>query len=593
MTLPPRYSDPFAWESDPYPTAVSTETADRFFHAAIARMSGGLSPGALAAAYLDWIAHLAVSPGKQAHILEKAAQKQFRLGRFINNCACNPGQAENCIKPLPQDKRFSAPEWQHWPFNLLYQAFLLNQQWWHNATTGVRGVSKHHERMVEFTARQLLDVVSPSNFLWTNPEVLYRTFQEGGDNLKRGFENLLQDWERYWSRQPAPGTEAFKPGKGVAVTPGKVVYRNRLIELIQYKPSTSEVRPEPVLLVPAWIMKYYILDLTPANSLVRYLVDRGFTVFAISWKNPLPDDRDLSLEDYRELGVMKALEAVSEIVPGEKVHAAGYCLGGTLLSIAAAAMAREQDERLKTLTFLAAQADFTEAGELTLFIDDSQVSLLEDMMWEQGTLDARQMAGAFQLLRSNDLIWSRLTRDYLMGERAPMDDLMAWNADATRMPYSMHSDYLRKLFLNNELAVGRYEVDGRPVALTDIRAPIFAVATEWDHVAPWRSVYKFNLLTDTDVTFLLTDGGHNRGIVAAPQNDKRHYHLATKLKDDPYKDPDSWVEGVAPTQGSWWPAWVTWLEERSGSPVKPPKTGASARSLQPLADAPGGYVHMS
>ena len=432
-------------------------------------------------------------------------------------------EAPCCIEPLPQDKRFIGEDWQKWPYNLMHQAFLLNQQWWHNATTGVRGVTKQHESMVEFASRQILDMFSPSNFILTNPEVLQHTFKKGGMNLVRGLQNLIEDWERSVSGKKPVGTENFVVGRDVAVTPGKVIYRNRLIELIQYAPATDRVRPEPILIVPAWIMKYYILDLSPENSLVKYLTEQGFTVFMISWKNPSPEDRDLSMEDYRTLGVMAALDAVSAIVPDRKVHAVGYCLGGTLLSIAAAAMARDGDERLKSLTLFAAQTDFTEAGELMLFINESQLAFLDDMMWEQGFLDSRQMAGAFQMLRSNDLVWSRIVREYLMGERQPMTDLMAWNADATRMPYRMHSEYLRRLFLDNDLAEGRFEVDDKPVALTDIRVPIFAVGTERDHVAPWRSTYKIHLLTDTEVTFLLTTGGHNAGIVSEPDSRGRSF----------------------------------------------------------------------
>ena len=336
-------------------------------------------------------------------------------------------------------------------------------------------------------------------------------------------------------------------------------------------------------------MKYYILDLSPQNSLVRFLTERGFTVFMISWKNPGPEDRDLRLDDYRTLGVMDALDAVADIVPDQKVHAVGYCLGGTLLSIAAAAMGRDGDGRLKSITLLAAQTDFTEAGELTLFINESQLAFLEDMMWAQGFLDAKQMAGAFQMLRSNDLIWSRVVHEYLMGERSPMIDLMAWNADSTRMPYRMHAEYLRQLFLNNDLAEGRFMVGGRPIALTDIRAPVFAVGTVRDHVAPWRSTYKIHLLTDTDVTYLLTTGGHNAGIVSEPGHGHSSFQVMTKT-DDRYIDPDRYLKEAPRKNGSWWPEWAAWLAKKSGAPVVPPPMGVAAAGHAPLCDAPGTYV---
>jgi len=575
---------------DSYASTALTEALDRSLHAASARLTAGLAPTTLIGAYADWAAHLASAPGKQMQLAEKAARKALRLANYAARRMVQKGDCDPCIEPLAQDRRFAAPAWRQPPSDLVYQSFLLVQQWWHNATTGVRGVLPAHENMVAFATRQWLDVFSPSNYLLTNPEVLERTRSEAGMNLLRGARLFAEDLELAWSGRGAAGTEAFRVGQELAVTPGKVVYRNRLIELIQYAPTTPRVRPEPVLIVPAWIMRYYILDLRPHNSLVHYLVDQGYTVFMISWRNPGPDDRDLAMDDYRQLGVMDALAAVGAIVRGPKVHAVGYCIGGTLLAIAAAAMSRDGDERLATTTFFAAQTDFTEAGELMLFINESQLAYLDDIMWSQGFLDSRQMAGTFQLLRSNDLIWSRVVRTYLLGEREPMTDLNAWNADATRMPYRQHSEYLRRLFLDNDLAEGRFPAAGRPVALSDIHTPIFAVGTETDHVAPWRSVYKLHLLTDTELTFLLTSGGHNAGIVSEPGHAHRRYHVATKAADGRYVDPDRWLETATAEEGSWWPQWVAWLDARSGKPVQSPAMGAAAAGYAPLADAPGSYV---
>jgi len=577
-----------AGERDSYAVTALADIIDRSTHAAAARFTVGLSPAALAAAYLDWAAHLSFSPGKRLQLADKAMRKAARFANYASRWALRQDKSAPCIEPLAQDHRFAADAWQQWPYNFIHQAFLLNQQWWYNATIGIRGVTKQHENAVNFTARQILDMASPSNFLLTNPELLCQTAARGGTNLVQGAQNLIEDWERAISGRKPVGTERFKVGRDIAVTPGKVVFRNRLIELIQYAPTTDEVRPEPVLIVPAWIMKYYILDLSPQNSLVKYLTEQGFTVFMISWKNPTEQDRDLGLEDYRTLGAMAAIDAVNAIVPGQKLHAAGYCIGGTLLSIAAAAMAESGDARLKSITLFASQTDFHEAGELMLFINESQLTFLEDMMWEQGFLDSKQMAGAFQLLRSNDLIWSRMIREYLMGERAPMNDLMAWNVDATRMPYRMHSEYLRRLFLNNDLAEGRYHCDGRAVAVTDIRTPIFAVGTQRDHVAPWRSVHKIHLLADTTVTFVLTSGGHNAGIVSELSHPDLSFQIMTKKREDRYLDPDDWAAQAPHKDGSWWPEWTAWLSAHSSAPVVPPHMGAAA--YPQLADAPGTYV---
>ncbi len=586
--LSPLTSEATAAEHRPEESPDFADEIDRSLHAGIARLTAGLSPASLAAAYFDWAAHLAAAPGKRLKLAEQAVQKALRLADYSCRCALSPGSADACVDPAPQDRRFVEASWRGFPFNVIHQGFLLNEQWWHEATTGIRGVSKHHEDVVDFAARQLLDMFSPSNFPLTNPEVLQRTAHERGINLVKGLCNAIDDGQRVLRGEEPAGVEAFVVGENVAITPGTVVYRNRLIELIRYAPATEKVRPEPVLIVPAWIMKYYILDLSPHNSLVKYLTEQGFTVFMLSWKNPTAEDSDLGMEHYRTLGVMAALDAVSAQVPGTLIHAIGYCLGGTLLAIAAATMARDGDQRLKSVTLFAAQTDFTEAGELMLFIDDSQVNFLEELMEEQGYLDARQMAGTFQLLRSNDLVWSHIIRDYLMGEREPMTDMMAWNADATRMPPRMHSEYLRDLFLNNDLAEGHYIAGGRPIALSDIKVPIFAVGTQTDHVAPWRSTHKIHLLTDAEITYVLTTGGHNAGIISEIGHKHRSFQMLTRPAESHYVDPDSWLAMAPRKEGSWWPALAAWLDQRSGPWVDAnrfdDKAGAS------LGPAPGTYV---
>jgi polyhydroxyalkanoate synthase len=580
-------------ESAPHrvdPAATRTEdieppsSADRLLHAAMGQFTQGLSPTALALAWCDWALHLAQSPGKWQQLAGKAWNKDMRwLGYALRSALGVP--AEPCIVPLPQDRRFRSPEWQHWPYNLMQQAFLLNQQWWHNATTGIDGVTRHHEQVVGFAARQLLDLVSPVNFAATNPEVTTAALSEGGANFVRGALNAAEDAQRRLSGAPPLGSENFRPGIEVAATPGQVVFRNHLIELIQYAPATPTVHAEPMLIVPAWIMKYYILDLSPHNSLVRYLVAQGHTVFMISWHNPTEADRELGMDDYLRDGVLAAVEQIARRVPGQAINAAGYCLGGTLLAIAAAALSCEPQGVLHSMTLLAAQTDFSEAGELMLFIDESQIAWLEDLMWQQGYLDNRQMAGAFRLLRSHDLVWSLAVSQYLLGRRAPMSDLMAWNADTTRMPYRMHSDYLRRLFLNNDLFSGRYRVGGRPVALTDLRLPLFAVATMTDHVSPWRSVHKIHMVANCDVTFVLTSGGHNAGIVSESGHPGRHYYAALRRQGECYTDPERWVEQAEERDGSWWAEWAAWLARVSPGPQVPARAVDGA-----LAPAPGRYV---
>jgi polyhydroxyalkanoate synthase len=575
---------------DPWRDIEPPSNFDRLLHALMARSTFGQSPSSLVLAFSDWALHLAESPGKWRRLGEKIVRKQVRFNHFAA-CAWIAPDTPPCIEPLPQDRRFRDEAWQRWPFNLIYQAFLLQQQWWHNATTGIGGVSPHHEQVAAFQARQWLDIVSPVNFIPTNPMVLDATIREAGLNLLRGALNFAEDVGRALEDKPPPETANFQPGKQVAVSQGKVVYRNSLIELIQYAPKQPQVHAEPVLIIPAWIMKYYILDLSPHNSLVNYLLEHGHTVFIISWHNPLASERDLGMDDYLRMGIFDAMDAVTAVVPERQIHAVGYCIGGTLLAIATAFLTQKSDLRLRSITLLAAQTDFTEAGELMLFIDDSQLNYLDDLMWDQGYLDNRQMSGAFQLLRSHDLIWSMAVNEYLLGQRRPMTDLAAWNADATRMPYRMHSEYLRRLFLDNDLFGGRYKVDGRLVALSDIHVPVFAVATETDHIAPWRSVYKLNLIVENDVTFVLTSGGHNAGIISEPGNPRRQYRSSRHCAGEKYIDPEEWYLTRPPKQGSWWPTWSEWLAQHSSGLVAPSEYGAPQRGYPALEAAPGRYVH--
>lgn len=561
--------------------------ADRLHRAWLGTWSLGISPISLAEAWQDWALHLAISPGKQRAILEDMARLHGRFLRSLAAVTAGATMPEEA-KPLPQDHRFANPAWQALPFSIYAQGFLLAEQWWHNAATDVSGVTAPHARLVDFYARQMLDTLSPSNYAPTNPEVIKRTFEEGGMNLARGVGFVVEDVLR--GDAPHEPSGAFTAGKTVAVTSGKVVFRNTLIELIQYGPITDEVAVEPLLIVPAWIMKYYILDLSPDNSMIRYLVSQGFTVFCISWVNPDEKHRDVSFEDYLSNGVMAAVEAVKAITGEEKLHAAGYCLGGTLLSIAATAMARDGDDSLKSLTLLAAQVDFDEPGELGLFIDESQLSFLEAMMWKKGYLEQRQMAGAFEMLRSQDLVWSRAVREYLMGEKPQENDLMAWNADATRMPYRMHSQYLRRLYLGNDLSQGRFRVHDRPVHLEDVAVPVFAVGTETDHVAPWKSVFKLVHLFDTDVDFVLTSGGHNAGIVSEPGHPHRHYRLLNYRLNHPHPDAEEWAAGAPEQQGSWWLEWVAWLKRHSSGTCPARQPGNAVAGYAPIMDAPGSYV---
>jgi polyhydroxyalkanoate synthase len=529
--------------------------------------------------------HLSRAPGRQAQIALHAQKSWFRLLRLAS------GFGGEAWLPRPDDHRFHHAGWTRARFYFWQQGFLAAQDVWGEATRELRGMRPKSAQRVAFSAQQILDVASPSNSPLMNPEILEQTLQTGGRNLVKGAGNMVADL-----MQKAAGGETEQPsefavGRTIACTPGQVVFRNDLFELIQFAPETSNVRAEPILIVPAWIMKYYILDLSATNSLIHYLVSQGFTVFVISWCNPTAEQHNLSLDDYRKRGVMAALDAVGKIVPGAKIHACGYCLGGTILSIAGATMARDDDDRLASITLLAAQTDFLEAGELSLFIDESQIAFLEDMMWDQGFLDQKQMTGTFQALRAPEMVWSRAVQRYGLGEDDTEFDIGVWNADATRMPSRMHSEYLRSLFMENRLTAGRFAVDGKIIVLRDIQAPVFVIGTESDHIAPWRSVYKTALFTNTELTFVLTSGGHNGGMLSPPGHPRRHYRIGCRTRDDRYVDPETWARSHRPNDGSWWPAWITWLENKSSlNLVAPPLMGSPSNGLDPICPAPGTYI---
>ncbi len=590
----------------------------RELRAQLAAVTGGLAPEDYASAFWDWYLHLAAAPAAQFELAQSAWTKALDNWNFVTQAALaslpspaspgaptapaaeptNPAGAAGAAgapatpPAAPADRRFADPAWNRWPFNVYAHAYGNWESWWKDALGTVPGVSAPTARTLDFVGRQMLDATSPAHYLQTNPELLERTRAESGQNLVRGYGNWLEDVKRTLAGAAPAGKEAFVVGRELAVTPGKVVLRNRLIELIQYSPQTPTVHAEPILITPAWIMKYYILDLSPRNSLVRYLVEQGHTVFMVSWRNPGAADRELGMDDYLQLGFRDALDAVTAIVPDRAVHAVGYCIGGTLLSIAAATLAAEGDRRLKTITLLAAQTDFSEPGELSVFISPAQLAMLDAVMQKAGVLKSEQMGGAFLLLRSADLLWAPAIESYVRGERPKMNDLMAWNADGTRMPARMHSEYLRRLYLENDLASGRFTVAGRPVDLAAIEAPMFVVGTETDHVAPWRSVYKVRALTrSTDYSFLLTSGGHNAGIVSGPSHPKRRHRVLTWNDSSTVLGPDEWLAAAPLRPGSWWPTWQTWLAGHSAAAqVPPPPLGNAAAGYPALEAAPGTYV---
>ena len=566
----------------------TTDNIDSKLRARISKLTRGMSPMQLVLAYTDWLGHLTLAPGRRTQLLQSLTEKIIKLSADAAKSVVNKSDQNTA----PTSSLFKHELWNKRPFNLLAKGHQTALDLLKEFSSDVPGMEPSNSELVGFINEQIFQILAPSNNPLTNPEVLKATWDNKGRNVLEGISHLLRDTQKNLLKKNEPEMGEFKVGENLAITPGKVIFQNDLIELIQYQPTTKTVAQEPVLIVPAWIMKYYILDLCPEKSLVKYLVDQGKTVFMISWKNPEKEDRELCLDDYLKSGFFAALDTVKTVTPNTKINAVGYCIGGTLLSIGAATLARDDDDILNTITLLAAQVDFTEPGEIKRFLGASQLAFLDSMMWTDGYLQAASMGDAFKALRSEDMIINPAIERYYLGKETKPNELMAWNADGTRMPASMHSRYLKELFMENQLSSCKFTVNGKPVALQDIRTPFFVIGTTTDHVAPWKSVYKIQNLCRSEVTFLLTTGGHNAGIVCGPEHPRRKFQVMTHDPMDKYVDPDTWVETVETQQGSWWPLWDYWLTEHSIDEV-PKRTitaGARKKGIKVLRDAPGEYV---
>jgi polyhydroxyalkanoate synthase subunit PhaC len=487
------------------------------------------------------------------------------------------------------DKRFSAPEWETNPYyQTLKESYLLASEYLLQEAEETDGQDTEEQRRLKFHLRQFVDAMAPVNFLLTNPAALRRIMETGGTSLAEGTRNLLSDLKE--GRLSMTDTTAYELGENIAVTPGKVVYRNELIELIQYEPHTPKVHEVPILFIPPWINRYYILDLTPEKSMVRYLVEQGFTVFMISWKNPDASMENTKFEDYMTEGPLAAVEAVKDITGSEKVNPVGYCVGGTLLAVMIAWLAAGGDEvPFNASTFMVSLQDFTDVGETAVFIDEPQVEFMEQQMMERGYLDNRKMANMFNLLRSNDLIWSNVVNNYLLGQKPPAFDLLYWNADGTRMARDAHSFYLRNTYLeNNLIKPGKVKIKGRPIDLGKIEGEIYAVGAEKDHIVPWYSAWKIGQLTNAETRFALANSGHIAGMINPPSRGKGKHWVNEGGDAGSAATSEEWRKNATEHEGSWWEDWTNWLEPRSGEKVDPPNVGSE--KYPPIEDAPGTYV---
>ncbi len=539
--------------------------------------------------FMDFTAKILADPAKLVQAQMELWQQYMQLWQATAQRLMGQ-KVEPVVEPAKGDKRFNDPAWkEEVVFDYLKQSYLLTARWLQGTVKEVEGIDDKTAQKVEFYTRQFADAMSPSNFAMTNPQVLKATVETKGENLIKGLQNLLTDLERGRGKLAIRQTDmkAFKVGENVASSPGKVVYQNELMQLIQYAPRTEQVYAMPLLIVPPWINKFYILDLKPENSFIKWAAEAGYTVFVISWVNPDEKLTKLVFEDYMKLGPLAALDAIEKATGEKKVSAIGYCIGGTLMATTLAYMAARGDDRIAACTFFTAQIDFTEPGELGVFIDEDQLAGVEQMMSKKGYLDGTEMATTFNMLRANDLIWSFVVNNYLMGKDPFPFDLLFWNADATRMPAAMHIYYLRNMYQKNLLVQpGGIVIDNVPIDLRKISIPTYIQAGKDDHIAPAKSVYKATQIYSGPVRFMLAGSGHIAGVVNPPVAKKYQHWLSDVAKNPPTLE--EWRAGATEYPGSWWNDWDKWLSEKSGAkvPARVPGEGG----LPAIEDAPGSYV---
>lgn len=546
-----------------------------------------LDPLNIGSAFMEMTAKLVANPAQL--IQKQLGFWQDYMTLWQNSARRMMGaQTEPVVQNDPKDKRFKDEAWkENEIFDFIRQSYLLSARFMQDVVKQVEGLDPKTAQKVDFYSRQFIDAMSPSNFALTNPQVLRKTVETGGENLIRGLNNLLRDLEAGHGKLRIKMTdpEAFHVGEDIAITPGKVVYRNDLMELIQYQPVTDTVLKRPLVIFPPWINKFYILDLRPKNSLVRYLLAQGHTVFMASWVNPNSEFADKDFQDYMLEGVYGALNAIEAATGEHEVNAIGYCLGGTLLSATLGYMAKHKEHRIKTATFLVTLTDFTDSGELGVFIDEEQLRSLEDKMMRRGFLEGAEMATTFNMLRANDLIWSFVVNNYLMGNDPFPFDLLYWNSDATRMPAKMHSFYLRNMYQKNLLAQpDGLTLNGTKIDLRSVKIPAYFLCCREDHIAPWKSSYRGTQLLGGESRFVLAASGHIAGVVNPPEGSKYNHFVNDHLPET----SEAWLEGATEVAGSWWPDWQRWITSHGSAKVAAHVPGD--RELVPIEDAPGSYV---